>query len=232
MKTHVAALIALTALVASSLVRAQDGPADSRAEQLWQQAHLASNTQAFPLLAEAARLGHPQAQNALGNMYWHGEWGLPEDDALAAGWFGKAAAAGDAAAQFHLASMYTTGQGGLPVDLTKAAELLASSARQGFSAAQAALGNCFEFGVGVPRDRLQATYWLDLAAAAGDQTAAAVARFLKDPRTPRFQSEAQLGNYILVQERQPAFGDVNRCVPNPNWGLYSHSASGPVLLCR
>jgi TPR repeat protein len=234
MKTRLAILIAMTLLATGGLIQpVQSGEIDSRAALLWQQAHqMSSNGQAFPLLLDAAKLGHPRAQSALGSIYWHGEWNIAENDALAVYWFAQSAAQGNRSAQFNLAGMYTMGQGGLSVDKFKAAELLTASATQGFAPAQSALGTCYEFGDGVPRSRQLATYWLEQAGGQGDQTAATMARFLKDPRTPPFQTQAQLGRYILAQQRVTSSPTGPPCVANTNWSPSAHSSSAPMLLCR
>jgi TPR repeat protein len=225
--------IVMSVLASGALMMSTQAAApDPRAERLWQQAINAPNPyQEFPLLLEAAQLGHPRAEAAVGSYYQRGQGGVREDDAQAAYWFQQAAAQGNRGAQFNLAGMYTMGQGGLSVDLRKAAELLTASARQGYAPAQLALGISYEFAEGVARNRQAATYWLDQAAAQGDQSAATISRVLKDPRTPQFQSEVQLGNYLIGQQRGPANG-AHGCVPNLNWNPYGHTDVGPMTFCR
>src|SRR5580658_5271757 len=113
--------ITMSVLAAGALMmQAHAGTPDPRAEQLWQQAiHTSSPAQEFALLLEAAKLGHPRAQAAVGSDYWSG-WGVREDDAQAAYWLQLAAAQGNRGAQFNLAGMYTMGKGGLRVDLPRA----------------------------------------------------------------------------------------------------------------
>jgi TPR repeat protein len=156
-----------------------------------------NGAQAYPLLLEAAKLGQPRAQAALAIIYSHGMPGVPQDFRQAAYWNEQAAAQGHRGAQYNLAGLYTQGLGGLPVDLGKAATLLNASARQQYAPAQQALGICFEFGEGVARNRQLAIYWLDQAAAQGDQTAIILASWLRKPDTPSFSGEDQLGSYIL-----------------------------------
>jgi len=62
--------------------------------------------------------------------------------------------------------------------------------------AQFALGLSYEFGEGVSRNRSTAINWLNRAAAQGDGRAGWTAEWLRNPGTPKFQNEAQLGSYI------------------------------------
>lgn len=188
-----------TLAIGTLTAAAQSRASDPRADQLWQQASRMNSGQAYPLLLEAAKLGHPRAQAALASIYWHGMPGVPQDFRLAAYWNERAAAQGHRGAQYNLAGMYTQGLGGLPVDLGKAATLLDASARQSYTPAEQALGVCFEFGEGVARKRQSAIYWLDRAASQGDQTAIILASWLRKPDTPSFSGEEQLGRYILAK---------------------------------
>jgi TPR repeat protein len=189
---------------------------------------------------ESARLGHPKAQAAVAHVYFTGSYGVRTDLRQAAYWNGLAAAQGHRGAQYNLGGMYTDGLGGLPVNLQKAASLFEASARQGYAPSQQALGICYEFGEGVPRNRRNAIYWLDSAAAQGDDAAGVTLSWLKQPNTPNFQSEKQLGDYILEKAQAanatPSQGNnqrphswqylawVNRTItckcsggPHPNW---------------
>jgi localization factor PodJL len=62
-------------------------------------------------LREAAAQGNAQAQFVIGTRYLNGEMGVPQDDAKAAYWYGKAAAQGLAPAQYRLGTMYERGKG-------------------------------------------------------------------------------------------------------------------------
>jgi TPR repeat protein len=181
-------------------VHAQMSTVDPRAEQLWQQALQLPGYQQFPLLLEAAKLGHPRAEGAIGSAYMTGSSQVQRNYQLALYWLDKSASQGNRGAQFNLAGMYTMGLGGLTVDPPRAADLLTASARQGYAPAQEALGTCYEFAEGVTRNRQTAIYWLDQAAAQGRGTAARISRALKDPRTPQFASEAQLANYMTAPQ--------------------------------
>lgn len=71
-----------------------------------------STTQAWLAKWRArAESGDPDAQLALGNMYFYGGGGLKQDDAEAAKWYRRSAESGNAVAQCALASMYEWGRG-------------------------------------------------------------------------------------------------------------------------
>jgi TPR repeat protein len=180
---------------------------------------------------EAAQLGHPRAQVTLGNIYWNGYANQPQDYRKAAYWYSLAAAQGHRSAEFNLAGIYTEGLGGMPVDLRRAAELLIDSSRQGYAPAQEALGISYEFGEGLQRNRRSAVYWLQQAAAQGDQTASQLATFLNRPNTPVFQSEAQFANYMAAQMSNQR-GAGHGCVPNLNWSPTGHTGVGPIVYCH
>jgi len=65
-----------------------------------------------------AEQGDAKSQYFVGFFYYRG-YGVPKDDATAAGWFHKAAAQGDSLAAFYLGKMYEKGDG-VEKDLTQA----------------------------------------------------------------------------------------------------------------
>lgn len=75
------------------------------------------------------------------------------------------AAKGDADAQFTLGKNYEAGRGGLKKDFEQAGTWYRQAALQGDPFAQASLGLLYRFGKGMPRDLVQAYFWLDLATA-------------------------------------------------------------------
>jgi hypothetical protein len=180
--------------------KAKPATVDPQTEQLFQRAKTLRDSgrerEAVPILREAAERGHPMAQHRLGYLYRGGDAGLPKDERQAAVWFAKAAAQGNRAAQYALGGMYEEGEGGLPKDPARASQLYRQSAEQRFGLAEFSLGLSYEFGSGVPRDRKQATYWLDKAAEQGDGRAHWYSDWLKRPDTPHFKDEVQLGRYI------------------------------------
>lgn len=89
-----------------------------------------------------------------------------------------AAAPWDAFWKTNLAAMYATGEG-VKKDERKAARLYRKAADKGHAEAQFNLGFMYLLGEGVQRDRSQARYWMEMAAAGGDEQAA---RLLADPQ--------------------------------------------------
>ena len=84
----------------------------------------------------------------------------------AAAWYAKAANQGNLAGEIHLADLYRDGRGKLfQRDMTQAAAWYRKAAEQGDASAQGTLGMLYSLGQGVPRDDVEAYYWLDLAAA-------------------------------------------------------------------
>ena len=70
------------------------------------------------------------------------------------------------------------------------------AARQGMHEAQFELAFHHEFAQGTPRNRQLAIFWLTEAQKQGDGLAGWVASFLRNPRTPHFQTAKQLRNHI------------------------------------
>ena len=155
-----------------------DAQTSSSAQAAWQQAVQDLNAndfqEAVPLLSRAASAGSARAQATLGLSYLQGKYGIPHDDRRAAYWLQRAAAQGHRAAEYQLGTMYEDGLGGL-------------ARNDGLS---------YEFGEGVARNRSTAINWLNQAAAQGDGRAGWTAEWLRNPGTPQFQNEAQLGSYI------------------------------------
>jgi TPR repeat protein len=197
---------------------AQTLASDPRAEQLWQESRGKTYADALPYLLEAAKLGHPRAQSALGHYYWG-----RQDYAQARHWYELAAAQGVRDAQYNLAGMYTQGLG-VPINLRKANELLYAGARQDYAPAQEALRISCEFGEGVARNRQNAIHWLDRAAAQGSQSAATFASILRSPTTPQFANETQFVQWYNAQQQRAASAQGQRC----HVGLEYVSCNGPT----
>ena len=105
----------------------------------------------------------------LGAKYAKGQ-GVPQDDALAAGWYRKAAENGLAEAQFELGIAYGQGKG-VPQDAALAASWLRKAADQGFGKAQLFLGAIYALGRGVPQDYAVSAIWYRKAANQGNPEA-------------------------------------------------------------
>jgi len=95
-------------------------------------------------------------------MYRNGR-GVPQDNATAVSWYGKAAEQGDAHAQNNLGFMYERGQD-VPQDNATAVSWYRKAAEQGAADAQYNLGIMYGNGQGVPQDYVQAHMWFNLAA--------------------------------------------------------------------
>ena len=122
---------------------------------------------AIPLLQSAATQGYAPAAYTLGLMYANGR-GVPEDDALAAGWYSKAAQTGFPPAEYNLALAYFGGHG-VSEDPALATLWYTKAAQSGYAEADYNLAVQFAYGHGVPVDRVQAYKWAMLAKAASTE---------------------------------------------------------------
>ena len=107
----------------------------------------------------------------------------------AAEWYRKAAEKGDGSGEVHLAALYRDGGKGFPRDMAQAAEWYRKAAEQGDVTAQGTLGVLYSIGQGVPKNDVEAYYWLDLAAA------------VKGPNQEKYAANRQtVGTHITVDE--------------------------------
>ena len=118
----------------------------------------------------AAKLGHAEAQEALGCLY---EFAEKPDYRRARKWYARAAAqrssdAPDAA--YRLGYLYEKGLGGKK-DIQKACQLYRKAAKNGHADAQRALGYCYEKGLGLHKNYAKARKWSARAALQADATA-------------------------------------------------------------
>lgn len=124
---------------------------------------------ASQLFRQAADLGHPQAQYALGRLYLHGR-GVPNDPAQAAVWFAKAADQGVVGAYGQLGGLYADGVG-VEQDLAAAADWFQRAADEGDDTALYHIGALHYGGLGVPKDPAAAAGWYRQAAERGNAEA-------------------------------------------------------------
>ncbi len=104
-------------------------------------------------------------------------------------WYRKAAEHGFIPAEMHLAALYRDGGKGFPRDMEQAVAWYRKAAEQGDVTAQATLGVLYSIGQGVPRDYVEAYFWLDLAAS------------VKGPNQDKYAANRQMvGTYITTQE--------------------------------
>ena len=85
---------------------------------------------AFPLMLEAAELGHEKAMCLLGTMYLMGQ-GIAENGREALRWLEKSRELGYEESISVLGMAYATGKAGIKIDLEKGRELLAYAAERG-----------------------------------------------------------------------------------------------------
>lgn len=114
--------------------------------------------QKYRELAEGGSLG---AQLRVGWMYHKGK-GVKQDLEQARWWYNKAAESGDPAGQFYLGTLHKTKK-----EYEQAVEWFEKAASQAYMPALYALGKMFEYGTGVPKDRMKATNYFTKAAQYG-----------------------------------------------------------------
>lgn len=123
----------------------------------------------FETVLKAAQDGDPDAQTAMGYMFFKGE-GVEQDRREAARWFGLAADAGNAEAMCNLGYIKAHGMG-VRCDIPGAMELYERSAERGYPQAMFNLGFMYSDVEGVEQDWEKARHWYGLAAEAGSTVA-------------------------------------------------------------
>jgi len=127
------------------------------------------NASDIPKLKALAENGEPSAQLALGLAYQNGR-GMPQNDALAVGWYRKAAEAGNSEAQNDLGVMYMSGWG-VNKDKQEAVRWYHIAAKQKNAHAMFNLGAAYYNGEGVGIDDIRAFAWFLLAEESGSTSA-------------------------------------------------------------
>lgn len=114
---------------------------------------------------KAAERGGAHAQNSLGHCLQVGR-GVPKDRVEALRWFRASAAQGNRFGQLSLANLmgFDADPAFLPQDWEEAFRLYRLSANQGWHFAQYHLGECYEKGLGVHKNLLEARRWYGEAA--------------------------------------------------------------------
>lgn len=125
---------------------------------------LSGKPEGHAALEEAARQGHPAAQEILGRACYERREG--KDMTCALDWLTRASDAGRASAQALLGWIYYQGSD-VAQDYRKAYGFYAAAAISGDRFAQNNLGECYELGRGVRKDATQAFFWYRKAAEAG-----------------------------------------------------------------
>ncbi len=88
------------------------------AKPAWDAYMLGDYVRAVPVFARLAKVGHPEAERLMGNVYYFGQ-GVPQDYARSLYWFEKAANQGCFGAYAAVSSLYRDGKG-TSVDTGKA----------------------------------------------------------------------------------------------------------------
>ena len=110
---------------------------------------------------KAAKLGHTDAQYALGVIYQQ------EDAAEAVKWFRMAAEQGHVNSQLSLSRHYGQGRG-VDVNKEESTRWVRKAAEQGNAQAMSVLSASYYLGSGVPKDDVEGARWEKLAAENGD----------------------------------------------------------------
>jgi len=142
---------------------------------------------------KAAKEGNAAGQVGVGFLFSRG-LGCPLDKKKAGEWFRRAAEQNDAKGQYNLALLMNQGWLG-PDQLRESLSWFKKAADQGLVVAQATLGNMYYCSAeGVGQDFTQAAYWLEKAAAGGD-----------NPSRTTFASMLRYGNAVDV-DKTKAYG--------------------------
>ena len=127
-------------------------------------------SEAVKYFAEAAKQGHPDAQNNLGLCYANGQ-GVPKDMVEAVKWYRKAAEQHCALAQCRLGVCYAEGNG-VAKNEVEAVKWYRRAAEENFADAQCMLGTCYINGQGVTEDHNEGVKWWLKAAEQGSAVGA------------------------------------------------------------
>ena len=149
--TSITLLIGPLAAHAETRSEAQASKADGM--RAWRRGDYEAAMHILPPFAEA---GHPDAQNAIGEMLLSGQGG-PRRETAATAWFRKAAFQGHARAQVNLGAMIERSPNIGAKE--EAAGWYRRAAVQGFAPGQHHLARLYEAGEGMPRNIGLAVFW-------------------------------------------------------------------------
>jgi TPR repeat protein len=148
-----------------------------------------------PALLAKANSGDAAAEVQVGESYaanaarLHNTTQAGEAYKQAEAWYLKAAKQGNLSGELHLAALYRDGGKSFPRDMAQAAAWYRKAAEQGDASAQGTLGVLYSMGQGVPRNDVEAYYWLDLAAT------------VKGPNQEKYAANRQMvGTHITADE--------------------------------
>ena len=109
----------------------------------------------------SASEGNSEAQNKIGNLYYHGN-GVKKDYKEAFRWYKLSAYQGNLNGQYNLASSYYWGEG-VNQDYKKAFKWFLPSAKKGDKEAQFVMGYSYHYEEGVRTDYKKAYKWYKLS---------------------------------------------------------------------
>ena len=115
--------------------------------------------------AKAAKQGHSDAQNKLGNYYFG-----KKDYKEALKWYDAAAKAGNMKARYNMGIIYMNKEYGLK-DIQKGFSCYTLAAEGGLANAQFELGLCYYYGIGTTKYSTKAVNWFEKAARQGHDEA-------------------------------------------------------------
>jgi hypothetical protein len=191
-------------------------PAGSTGQSLYAAAGASQNAgrnwEAIIYIDQAAQLGYPQAEAALGNDFFEGN-SAPKDLTKARYWLKKAADDGSAPADAAIGEMLEKGQGG-PPDQAQAIHYYELSAAAHSARGESDLAVDYEVGEGVAHNRAKAISLFKQAVAdhgAHDQQRWVDA--LNRAGSRRFSNANELWAYVYPAPRQTASAQQQSNVP-------------------
>ena len=141
---------------------------------------------------ELAKQGHKGFQFVYAYAHYRGII-VAQDYELARKWFTAAAQQGHVKSSFFLGAMHERGWGG-EQDFSKAASLYLTAATANYMPAQHNLGRAYQEGQGVPKNLVEAHFWLSVAAQNGGENSQKV---VKEFETQMTTQEIELANQKL-----------------------------------
>ena len=182
---YMTAAMAMTVLLAATVLLAQDNPELSRqaAEQgdaeaqynlgfMYAEGRGVSKDEAEvgALVPAGRRSGAMPVRSTSSRIMYADGRGVSKDEAEAVRWYRLAADQGYAKAQYTLGVMYAEGRG-VPKDEAEAVRWYRLAADQGLAGAQGDLGFMYADGRGVLKDSVLAHMWFNIAGANGNASA-------------------------------------------------------------
>lgn len=132
-----------------------------------------NNTEALKWYRKSAEQGYDAAQNILGVVYQHGDFGVSQDYLEAVKWYRKAAEQGNTDSQVSLGLLYGDGGGApqVPQDYSEAVKWFRKAAEGGDDDGQLFLAWYYDQGKGVTQNYTEAVKWYRKSAEQGNKTA-------------------------------------------------------------